>query len=474
MRMAAATGGIRPELAGVPETMLWSLYHRACEAQRPDAVLVDPESVRIHAALDYDFAGHFGAPVGSLAVRAAAIDGLLRRWLLRHPDGLIVSLGEGLETQASRIDNGRMRWLSVDLPEAIRLRALFIPHNERFGWIAANVMDFAWMAAIEPGEPVFFVAQGLLMYLPPADVRALLRGIADRFGRTDIVFDAVPRWFSQLTLMGWQQTSLYRLPPMPWGIDRNEIAATLQEWHPAFDRVAFLDYRMPRGLPLLLAKMTARMPGARHEVPTLVHIERAEELSHPREVSVTLSHENAGGPAGNAMANRNPDMTSTDADAPEAATISGVFAAARRNAGQTGELAVTAGQVIARRVALGVAAAFDPLAADHVEFARMVPEKMEAFSAAGAIMLEQSHAANLTLTRSASEAVASTARATMRMADSLTPAAFAQAQASFALAWMQGTVAHCLALGMLAVTAQAAAMAPIRATVASNMARLGT
>jgi hypothetical protein len=174
------------------------------------------------------------------------------------------------------------------------------------------------------------------------------------------------------------------------------------------------------------------------------------------------------------MANRNPDMTSTDADAPEAATISGVFAAARRNAGQTGELAVTAGQVIARRVALGVAAAFDPLAADHVEFARMVPEKMEAFSAAGAIMLEQSHAANLTLTRSASEAVASTARATMRMADSLTPAAFAQAQASFALAWMQGTVAHCLALGMLAVTAQAAAMAPIRATVASNMARLGT
>jgi hypothetical protein len=58
------------------------------------------------------------------------------------------------------------------------------------------------------------------------------------------------------------------------------------------------------------------------------------------------------------------------------------------------------------------------------------------------------------------------------MADSLTPLAFAQAQASFALAWMQSAAANCLALGMLAVTAQEAAMAPIRATVASNVARL--
>jgi O-methyltransferase involved in polyketide biosynthesis len=32
-----------------------------------------------------------------------------------------VSLGEGLETQGRRVDNGRLRWLSVDLPDAIRL-----------------------------------------------------------------------------------------------------------------------------------------------------------------------------------------------------------------------------------------------------------------------------------------------------------------------------------------------------------------
>ncbi len=109
---------ISPGLSGVSETMLWSLYNRASEARRPDAVLDDAGSIRIQDAIDYDFAGQFGPPAGSLAVRAAAIDRELRAWLVRHPHGLVVSLGEGLETQSRRVDNGTMRWLSVDLPAA--------------------------------------------------------------------------------------------------------------------------------------------------------------------------------------------------------------------------------------------------------------------------------------------------------------------------------------------------------------------
>jgi O-methyltransferase involved in polyketide biosynthesis len=36
---------IDPGLEGVPETLLWTLYHRALEARRPDAVLHDPLAV---------------------------------------------------------------------------------------------------------------------------------------------------------------------------------------------------------------------------------------------------------------------------------------------------------------------------------------------------------------------------------------------------------------------------------------------
>ena len=32
---------------GVPETLLWTLYHRAVEARRPDAVLQDPKAIEL-------------------------------------------------------------------------------------------------------------------------------------------------------------------------------------------------------------------------------------------------------------------------------------------------------------------------------------------------------------------------------------------------------------------------------------------
>jgi O-methyltransferase involved in polyketide biosynthesis len=35
------------ELGGVPQTLLWTLYHRSVEARRPDAILVDPRAVAL-------------------------------------------------------------------------------------------------------------------------------------------------------------------------------------------------------------------------------------------------------------------------------------------------------------------------------------------------------------------------------------------------------------------------------------------
>jgi O-methyltransferase involved in polyketide biosynthesis len=153
--------------------MLWTLHNRASEARREDGILCDPESIGIRNTIDYDFARHFGEPGGSLAVRAAAIDRVLSLWLETHPDGLVVSLGEGLDSQRSRVDNGRMRWLSVDLPDAIQLREQFLPPTDRFRHIGLSVLDPAWMKGVDAAAGLFIVAQGLLMYLDGPSVRQL-------------------------------------------------------------------------------------------------------------------------------------------------------------------------------------------------------------------------------------------------------------------------------------------------------------
>ena len=259
-----------PQLNGIPETMLWSLYHRAVESRRSDAVLHDPDGIRIMEALDYDFAGHFGVPGGSLAARAATIDRTIAGWLDLHPDGLVISLGEGLETQARRVDNGRMRWLSVDLPEAIRLREAFLPPTERFRHLAMSALDLEWMAMVDPSRPLFIVAQGLFMYLEPDAVSGLLGRMAACLPGAQLVFDTIPPWLSRLTLLGLNQTSTYRLPQMPWGIARDDIEPTLRRWCPGLGPVEMLSYSMPRSMPSVLIQFMAAAPVLRHQVPSLV------------------------------------------------------------------------------------------------------------------------------------------------------------------------------------------------------------
>src|SRR5215510_3956816 len=90
---------ISVELERVPETMLWTLYHRAVEARRPDAVLADPLAVELVDRIDFPFAERFGDGERLSqwqALRARCFDDTVSRFLAARPSGTVVALGEGL------------------------------------------------------------------------------------------------------------------------------------------------------------------------------------------------------------------------------------------------------------------------------------------------------------------------------------------------------------------------------------------
>jgi O-methyltransferase involved in polyketide biosynthesis len=258
--------------------LLWTLHNRAAEARRADGVLCDPASIRIHDAIDYDYDRSFGKADGTHAARARLFDQVVGDWLQRHPHGLVVSLGEGLETQALRIDNGEMRWLSVDLPEVIALRERFIPATERRRHFAGSALDRCWMDGIDASEGLCIVAQGLFMYLPAEEIRRLLLDIASRFPDSEIVFDTVPRWFSHLTLRGLRRTRHYRVPAMPWGIDQPEIGPTLRQWGLVRndDPVQVATYRIPRGPGWLVDTALYYLPALRGKRQAVVRARLTE------------------------------------------------------------------------------------------------------------------------------------------------------------------------------------------------------
>jgi len=166
-------------------------------------------------------------------------------------------------------------------------------------------------------------------------------------------------------------------------------------------------------------------------------------------------------------------MTSADGATTSIDTLSDIFAGAMQNMRHSGDIVIAATQIVAKRVGLGLAATFDPLQADHVEFAQIVPEKVKAFSAAGLAVLKQSDQANRQMMRLASDEVILAGRATMEMTVCSNPASLAEAQGRFAHAWFDRAAANFITMGRLALTVQVAAMAPIQQTVLANAERLG-
>jgi hypothetical protein len=98
-----------------------------------------------------------------------------------------------------------------------------------------------------------------------------------------------------------------------------------------------------------------------------------------------------------------------------------------------------------------MAATFSPLWADRAEFSRMVPEKVEAFSTAGMVMLKRSGQASRQIMRFASDEVATAVRATIDMGGCRSPAALAGAQSRFARAWFARASLSWIAMGIQAL-----------------------
>jgi O-methyltransferase involved in polyketide biosynthesis len=273
------------DLSGVPETLLWNLGRRAAAARAGASLLEDPLAIEVAERLQYDFAD---ASRGAQwhAVRVATFDAAVRRFLDQHPAGTVVALGEGLETQFWRLDNGRMRWLSVDLPVALDLRHRVLPEGPRQGSYAGSALDLGWLGQLDPAEPVLVTAQGLLVYFQRNEVHELIAAIAERLPSSSFVFDVVPQKMLELVrrLHGRER-------------DQRERDQAVQLWSWLFDpeeRAAISEIRGVAGIrdlvpPLALGVVpltlwaVRRLPQRmRYALPVLPVLQVMFRLQHPQ------------------------------------------------------------------------------------------------------------------------------------------------------------------------------------------------
>lgn len=181
-------------LGEVQRTLFWPLIARARHTERNGPLLRDPKAVEIAESVDFDFASCSARDLGISVLRTTALDAWVRGFLSKHPAGTVVELGSGLNTRFERVDNGRVHWLDLDLPDTIELRREFFTDSERRRMVAASVLDDGWHRLVaDLPEPYLFVTEGVLVYLAEDEVTRALAGIARRFPGAFLALDTYSR-----------------------------------------------------------------------------------------------------------------------------------------------------------------------------------------------------------------------------------------------------------------------------------------
>ena len=257
-------------LSGVAETLLIPLYIRALESQRPDALLKDEKAVAFVTQMAPAFSRIKQIKLDeedkvAMILRNREIDRLTRVFLARQPEAVVVHIGCGLDARFERVDNGRVAWYDLDLPEVIELRRNFIGgESGRYHLLAGSVFENGWLNAVSvhSQRPFLFLAEGVFMYFEEAQVRSLVLKLRDNFPGAELVFDAFSPFLIRMNNLRLKLSRAKLGAHYQWGLKRGR---ELESWG---NGICLLDTWFPFDRP---EPRLARVQWVRH-IPPLAKV----------------------------------------------------------------------------------------------------------------------------------------------------------------------------------------------------------
>ena len=138
------------------------------------------------------------ATIYGILSRTRRFRSLAQDFLKLHPGARIVNMGCGLSHYFQWLDDGKSRMTDADLPEVLELRHELLPEpGERHDLRELDLTTSGWWEQLglprkRSAQPVFLFTEGVLMYLEPAQVEAVLATFGERAPAGSVLaFDAM-------------------------------------------------------------------------------------------------------------------------------------------------------------------------------------------------------------------------------------------------------------------------------------------
>ena len=166
----------------IQETALIPLAIKASETARPNARIKDEKAKEIIDTLGVDvskydpFMSHEGVVARTIMFREQ-----LKKMLRKYPDAVCINLGCGFDDKFSQVDNGKLTWFDVDLPDQIVVRRKVYEDRERCTMMDGNALDGSWTDGIPDSEMYFIIMEGVLEYFSKEQVKTCLNMLCNSF-----------------------------------------------------------------------------------------------------------------------------------------------------------------------------------------------------------------------------------------------------------------------------------------------------
>lgn len=239
------------KLDGVMETLLITLNFKAKDCSSTNPILNDKKAQEICSKIDYDFSKFDKAWMsyyGTLS-RAYIMDEEIKKFINKNPDCVVVYIGVGLDSRFERVDNGKITWYNLDLPEVIENRKIFFKENDRVKNISKSVFESDWTKeVVTDGKELLIISEGVLMFFTEDEVKKVLEILVNNFEKFELHLDLLYKGTIRMTA---KHDTLKKMNNVKfkWGVKDGSEVVKLE---PKLKQIGLINFtkKMAKILPL--------------------------------------------------------------------------------------------------------------------------------------------------------------------------------------------------------------------------------